>query len=73
MPSITDNDASLRRLRAFLKTLRNIRRIEVLPYHSMGMYKWEALGIPYTLKDIDAPTKERVRNAERILRGEDEA
>ncbi len=73
VPSITDNDASLRRLRAFLKTLRNIRRIEVLPYHSMGMYKWEALGIPYTLKDIDAPTKERVRNAERILRGEDEA
>ena len=71
VPTITDDDAYLHRLRQFLVTLRNIERIEVLPYHAMGVYKWEKLGIRYTLGGVDSPAQERVRNAERILRGEE--
>jgi len=71
VPTNTDDDAYLHRLRPFLVTLRNIERIEVLPYHAMGVYKWEKLGIHYTLGGVDSPTQERVRNAERILRGEE--
>lgn len=71
VPTITDDDAYLYRLRQFLVTLRNIERIEVLPYHAMGVYKWEKLGIRYTLGGVDSPAQERVRNAERILRGEE--
>lgn len=67
VPGLTDDDEWLFHLRDFLKTLRNIRRIEVLPYHSMGLYKWDKLGIPYTLRGVDSPTSERVKNAERIL------
>ena len=67
VPGLTDDDECLFHLRDFLKTLRNIRRIEVLPYHSMGLYKWDKLGIPYTLRGVDSPTSERVKNAERIL------
>ncbi len=69
---ITDDDAILRRTRAFIETLKNVERIEVLPYHSMGAYKWKELGIPYTLEDIASPDSGRVRNAEMILRGEKE-
>ena len=67
VPGVTDDDKLLYRLRDFLKTLHNIERIEVLPYHALGVYKWDELGIPYTLRDVEPPTQERVDNAQRIL------
>jgi len=67
VPNITDNDTYLHDLRDFIKTLHNIKRIEVLPYHSMGAYKWQKLGLNYTLDHVDSPTRERVENAEKIL------
>ena len=70
VPGITDDDVYLRRTREFIETLGNVEKIEVLPYHSMGAYKWKELGIPYTLEGVEPPAEERVRNAERILRGE---
>lgn len=65
--SITDDDNYLRQLGDFLKTLKNIEKIEVLPYHSLGAYKWEQLGIPYALKNEEPPSPERIRNAELLL------
>uniref|UniRef100_A0AB33JHZ5 Pyruvate formate-lyase-activating enzyme n=1 Tax=Prevotella sp. GTC17262 TaxID=3236797 RepID=A0AB33JHZ5_9BACT len=70
VPGLTDDENALRRLADFIQTLSNVQRIEVLPYHALGMYKWENLGIPYTLKDVPAPTKEQVEWAGKILRGE---
>lgn len=67
VPSITDKDEYLYKLRDFLSGLKNIEKIEVLPYHALGVYKWEQLGIPYTLKNETPPSKERVRHAEEIL------
>ena len=54
-------------IRAFIDMLSNVERVEVLPYHTLGVYKWEELGIPYTLKDVPTPTKEQVAMAEEIL------
>ena len=70
VPGITENDEDLRKTRAFIETLSNVQKIEVLPYHSLGQYKWEELGIPYTLKDVEAPSAESKEHAEKILRGE---
>lgn len=70
VPGITDNDEALRRTRAFLQTLSNVQKIEVLPYHSLGAYKWRELGLDYTLEDVAPPSAQRVLNAEKILRGE---
>ena len=67
VPEWTDFDADLRAMRAFLDTLHNVERVEVLPYHTMGLFKWEKLGIPYPLPGITPPAKERVANAEEIL------
>ncbi|GAB6963578.1 pyruvate formate-lyase-activating protein [Prevotella fusca JCM 17724] len=69
IPGINDDDESLRNLRAFIDTLRNVERVDVLPYHALGVYKWEQLGIPYTLTEVKSPTEESVRHAQRILRG----
>jgi pyruvate formate lyase activating enzyme len=70
VPGITDDDGYLQRTRDFIETLENVQKIEVLPYHSLGSYKWKELGIAYPLEGVKTPDAERVKNAERILRGE---
>ena len=67
IPSITDNDRYLQELAEFLKTLKNIERIDVLPYHTLGVFKYEKLGIDYPLEGIPTPTPERIENAKNIL------
>ena len=67
VPQRSDNDEYLDRLRAFLDTLQNVERVEVLPYHTLGVYKWKELGLSYPLEGIDPPTKERIENAKEKL------
>lgn len=67
VPGITDDEENLRGIRAFLDTLSNVKKVEVLPYHTLGIFKWEALGIPYTLKAVDPPTAASVERARNIL------
>lgn len=66
----TDNDDYLRQTRAFIETLSNVERIEVLPYHTLGTFKYDELGIPYSLKDVEPPPPERTAQAQDILRGQ---
>ena len=72
VPKITDGEDTLRRTRAFIQTLSTVEKVEVLPYHTMGINKYEKLGIEYPLGDLAAPSKERVAYAKRVLRGESE-
>ncbi len=67
IPDITDQEADLRGLADFIHTLSNVRKVEVLPYHRLGVYKWEALGLDYPLKDVSTPTDDRVKWAQNIL------
>ena len=67
VPGINDDDESLHRLRSFIDTLSNVERVEVLPYHDLGVYKWEQLDIPYKLTDVKSPTEESVLHARKIL------
>lgn len=67
VPERSDKDEYLEKLHAFIKTLKNVERVEVLPYHTLGSYKWKEMGMEYPLEGIDPPTKERVENANRIL------
>lgn len=69
VPGITDDDHYLQETRKFIDTLSNVRRVEVLPYHAMAVFKWDRLGIPYTLRDTAPPTQELIDNAVRILTG----
>lgn len=68
VPKVTDDDGALMRLRTFLDGLNTVERVEVLPYHTMGVPKYEKLGLQYPLAGIEPPSKERIENAKRILR-----
>ena len=70
VPSYTDNLEDVKKLSGFLKTLTNVEKIEVLPYHTMGLKKYEELGIKYKLLGVKEPSKELIEKIERILKGE---
>ena len=67
VPKRSDKDEYLDRLHEFILTLHNVERVEVLPYHTLGAYKWKELGMKYPLEGIDPPTAERVENARKRL------
>ena len=67
VPGITTEEDGLHRLRSFLDTLKTVERVEVLPYHTLGVFKWKELGIPYQLEGVDPPTKEQIDRAKEIL------
>jgi len=67
VPGITDNPDYLKRTGAFLRELHNVQKIEVLPYHTMGIAKWDKLGIPYTLRDVRTPSAVEAEKAQTLL------
>ena len=67
VPERSDYDEYLIRLDAYVKTLKNVDKLEILPYHTMGKYKWDDLGLEYPLEEINPPTDERVANAKKLL------
>ena len=67
VPGFTDDLPSLKRLKAFLATLKTVRKVEVLPYHGLGESKYEKLGIAYSLKGTVPPSKEILETAKKIL------
>lgn len=67
VPENTDFDEDLNELAKFIKTLKTVEKTEVLPYHTLGKFKWEQLGLSYGLEGIAVPSKERIENAKKIL------
>lgn len=67
VPGWTDSEEHLKELAAFVKTLGNVKKFEVLPYHTLGLFKWQSLGIPYGLEGVNPPTDEEVKRANEIL------
>lgn len=67
VPERSDEDTALERLHEFIEGLGNVEKVEVLPYHTLGAYKWKELGYEYPLEGIDPPTKERVEHAKQVL------
>ena len=67
VPGLTDDPGGLRRMAEFIESLPTVRRVEVLPYHTLGLFKWQKLGLPYPLPDAVPPTAEQQRQAEALL------
>lgn len=63
VPETSDFDEDLDKLGEFIEGLSNVERVEVLPYHTLGKFKWDNLGIKYRLEGVNPPTAERVKNA----------
>jgi pyruvate formate lyase activating enzyme len=60
VPGYTDNMKAIRKMADYVHRLGNVERVEVLPFHKMGEYKWEALEMDYKLFDIQEPTAELI-------------
>ena len=61
VPDLTDDEGDIDHIAAFAAELGNVQRVDVLPFHQMGRYKWEKLGIDYSLKHTQPPTAVLVR------------
>jgi pyruvate formate lyase activating enzyme len=60
VPGVTDDQDDIARIARFAADLGNVTRVDVLPFHQMGKFKWKQLGIPYTLEDAEPPSLELV-------------
>lgn len=67
VPGYTYDDARLLTLKEYLSHYSVIEKVELLPYHTMGRYKYEKLGIPYPLEGVPDLTQEELRHAEFIV------
>ena len=67
VPGITDDPGQLAKLGAFLGTLPNVKALDVLPYHIMGVSKYKELGIPYPLEGVEPATQKQAKDAKQII------
>ena len=70
VPGLTDNKGVVGPIAKFAASLGNVQRVEVLPFHQMGRFKWERLGLDYTLDRSKAPSDELVEATCAIFRAE---
>lgn len=67
VPGYTDNEEDLFELGRFIGKLHNVKALDVIPYHTMGIHKYNQLGIPYRLENVPPATKEMVSEAKRVI------
>lgn len=67
VPGVTDDVENLEKLAEFVSTLNNVDRFEILPYHTIGVHKWESMNLDYALKDVPDCTSEDVDRAIDIM------
>ncbi len=58
VPGLTDGDEHFKELEKYLMNIKNIRKVELLPYHELGVHKYEKMNIPYKLKNVPAADSE---------------
>ena len=67
VPGITDDEQDLLKLKAFISSLKNVQKIELIPYHELGKYKWESLGLEYQLEGVRTANSEDIKRAKKIM------
>lgn len=70
VPGLTDSEANVTGLARFVAGLRNVERLDVVPFHQMGRHKWEDLGIPYPLRDTLPPSAADIRRVKEMFEAE---
>ena len=67
VPGLTDGEEHIRELKEFINTLNNVEKVELLPYHVLGVNKYEKMGIKYPLEGVEPMDKEKIKEYEKIL------
>ena len=69
MPGRTDTVDEAGRMADFAASLGNVERVDVLPFHQMGKFKWEKLGMEYQMRDAQTPSRETMEKIIACFRG----
>lgn len=67
VPGLTDDEQGLMDLNSFIHQLKTVQRVEILPYHTLGLFKWEKLNLLYPLQNVPTPSDEEIKRAEELL------
>ncbi|ERI89685.1 pyruvate formate-lyase 1-activating enzyme [Clostridiales bacterium oral taxon 876 str. F0540] len=67
VPGITDSEEHIEKLKEIIKTIKNVEKVELLPYHTLGVQKYEKLGIRYRLENVEPMDKEYTKKLEKQL------
>ena len=67
LPGFNDSDEYAKRFADFIKDYDNVELVELLPYHEMGKYKWQEIGLKYELEGMSEPTKKDIQRIAAIL------
>ncbi|MBO5685357.1 MAG: pyruvate formate lyase-activating protein [Alistipes sp.] len=67
VPGYSDREADIRALGAHFRAYKQLERIEILPYHTLGVHKYEAMGKPYLLKGVKENTPEQLEQARKLF------
>jgi pyruvate formate lyase activating enzyme len=70
VPGVTDDIDDIEKTAGFAGGLGNVARVDVLPFHQMGKYKWQQLGMDYTLQDVEPPSAELVERVCAVFRAQ---
>jgi pyruvate formate lyase activating enzyme len=68
VPGLTDDMDDLAKTAAFAAELGNVERVEVLPFHQLGRYKWERLGLAYQLANVEPASTQLTEQAREVVR-----
>ncbi|MDP2090572.1 MAG: pyruvate formate-lyase-activating protein [Candidatus Gracilibacteria bacterium] len=68
VPDYTDNEEDIEKLGKYLQKYKSLERLEILPYHTMGVFKWKELKMKYGLEGIEQPTRESIEKCVGILK-----
>ncbi len=67
IPGYTDQEQDLLKLKDFIASLKSVQKVELLPYHDMGKFKWKKLGLHYPLEDIPPISENDLKKAKKVL------
>ena len=67
VPGLTDGDGHLEGLKNYIRTLKYVERVELLPYHVLGVHKYKALNIPYPLEGVEPMEPQKLSNWQTLM------
>jgi pyruvate formate lyase activating enzyme len=70
VPGVTDDPEDVAKIASFAAGLGNVERADVLPFHQLGRYKWDRLGVKYTLEGVESPSADLIERTLAIFRAE---
>ncbi len=67
IPGLTDKEEDLLKLKDFITSLKTVEKVELLPFHTMGKFKWKQLGLDYALENISDASLDDIKKANKVL------